>query len=359
MTIVDFRCMRYHLLSDRHNDTSGGCGPVCDDMNKKGSGECKTVALYLNDVLMDAKRNNRYLNVFIESPYVLTDTTDPPRADITESDIIEQLQVHLEKAMRRDKTVSPYMPWGRIHYIDIRDVYPDVRYRDDGIRLSLSANPLSGSWSVRRITRSANEGFNDIEDVVSEVTDHIQFIISNAKRVFKSFITSDFNPPERLVDCESAVDYNNRVERMRQMTCLVNRRRVHRTAKQLLKLNTEDRSMITNWAKSRFKQELTEARKKFEDWKRRIAWVVASKDVSLYDSYTKELPVLISVVMGSLVMDCYFLARSFYHNQGNMMFVYTGSAHTDNYVEFFQKNGGVVVEVIRPVMGTERCIVRR
>lgn len=342
--VIKYRNRSYYLFSDKHNSTEGMCT----------NPESISFIQYVTNKLSD----DNPVDFYIESPFVLTDIDSYPTSSTDNFDMIESLQYELWDCMRRDKSTSEFMPNGWIHYCDIRDIYEDTKFANN-IRISASANPLSNSMCVKVLNKLLRcnyklEEENNVISKVNEVIAHTQFILNNSRRILDSFVTEVFDPPYASAEGKLSDDFNNRVERMRWMTSEFDGKRVHRVCKQLLKLNEDERCLITSWIDRRFNEEYHNACVRFNRWKCVVNKLIFGGD--MYDNIREE-PVLITIAIGSLAMDAYTLARSFYHNESDSVIFFTGLAHTGNYVDFFTNSGGMIVDELSPISGKERCLV--
>lgn len=357
--VLTYRQRNYYLFSDRHNSKSGGCYEECDDFNKKRRGKCITLPLFIHDFLKKSNINKKLVDFYLESPFVLKDSEPSIVADTTDLDYIDTFQVVMQQSLMRNKSKSEYMPYSHVHYVDIRDVYID-KYEDNGLRRSSSANPLSSSWIVKSINNVIYDikDINQLVNVIDVSISLLDFILKNAKLIFESFV-GDFNPPKCNLNNRGCINYNKRLELMNRVTSIMNGTKVHRVAKQLLKLNEEDRNSILSWGREKFNSELANSFELLKEWKNKILSLLTIDnwdDIILEYEKIKSMPIMITVALGSIIMDIYVLARSMFHDGSDNLIIFGGSAHIDNYLSFFTKNKCNIISVIEPEEGTERCV---
>lgn len=320
----EFRGRTIRLLADLHNDTTGSCpgDPLDYDDNYQPVGtdtNSMTLLRYIDHML------TKGINFYIESPFVLTDSVPKPKPKLSNLDCIDKLTAFYAECLQRDKTQSKYMPKSHIHYVDIRDVY-NTKYVGN-IRKSMSANPFSGSWLVRQLKTE--------EDYELGVR-LIRFILDHAEEILEQFIGEytglnyDIPAPQWLI----------RLRNMKLVTSVYKGKRVHRVAKQLLKLNTVDRTAILEWCRRRFTEELSLSYQRYREWTKNL---------------NSEAPIMILVPLSSVIMDTYTLARLIYQDsRSDIMFA--GLAHIDNYRSFFDVHGKMLVRIM-PEDRNMRCII--
>ena len=383
--VLVFRDRTFYLFSDRHNSKEGGCessGGQCADFNKNNTtntkNNCITFPYFVHKFLLKGNKSGGMIDFYLESPFVIIDDVPNIKPDMDGLDYIDTLQVVMRPSLMRSKDKSVYMPHGRVHYTDIRDIY-DKGYDPDGLRRSNSANPLSFSWIVKKLNRAIESGnISNIIQTIDFSISLISFVLDNAKLIFKAY-TSEFNPPKCSFIGVESDNYNKRIGRMSSVTSVFNGKRVHRVCKQLLKLNKRDSDMILRWATSRFDNELKHSNERFEEWKTDILSLVdmpsddnnnrSDSNMSDDNTYAKieqayekirHIPVMISVALGSVIMDIYVLARAIYHDFSKEVIIFGGSAHIDNYLDFFTKSGCDIISVIEPYDDNkERCMLFR
>lgn len=332
---IEFRGRTVKLFADLHNSTEGQCEGDClsfdENYEKSGSDtDCYTFPRYLDYVF---SKNNGIINFYFESPYVLKDPIEIVKPDIKAFDYIDQITAIFHNSLRRDKSKSEYMPNTHFHYTDIRDVY-HTNFDLKGTRKATSANPFSGSWLQPFLT--TKESFRQGATL-------LEFILNRANEIKDMFLSDEFVLPNYNLRGEMSQAWEKRLLNTAFCTSMYNGKKVHRVAKQLFKLNSQDREMVLNWTTRRFRDQLRDSREILSEWKN-------SSNQSIHT------PIMILIPLSSIIMDTYVLARMLYQKSDIDIF-FAGLAHIDNYLNFFQKNGGKIIKLSEGTQKNMRCVV--
>lgn len=382
----------YYCFSDQHFSKDGGCGTDCDrfisatEIRRNDSG-CIDFPLYIHDVLSDANKREENVDFYFESPFVLLDDIPSiPRNDFQSLDYIDTIKECMRMALLRDKKKSPYMPYCRVHYCDIREVY-DQPYNSDGTRISTNANPFSGSWISNLLSTIIKE-YNITRDIKSfkrqcnEVYTSVKFILDNSDMLCKVFLVPGFTLPKLGDNVKISDEWKTRVSNIALMMSKYNNQVMHRVAKQLAKVDIETRLSIETWYNTAYKKVLEESHSSLEKWRGYIDKLTSNDGYDYISKYSRdnsiannisnymisdeydyvstfiELPIDILIPISSLLMDVYILGRCMY-NHSNRKYFFAGAAHIRNYCSYLEQNGATIVENKSGMPCSVRCIVAR
>lgn len=350
---ISFENKLYILLSDRHNSTRGSCPGNCLDIDLEtgtniGNGSCETILYFLDRHLKQG------VDFFLEASFVLQDAPRPKTLS-SETDYIDKLLFLFHDFLLRNKRKYTR---SYIHYVDIRDFFFG-NYNPSGTREMVSANPFSGSVIVKAFNQCVDR--NECLSIYQQAKELISFILNNAWNYFNLYIGYNEQMPIPQQQGSMFHEYRQRLERINLLKTTFHGRNVIRIAKQLFKLDKTRANLIERWARKQFQKELTYSVQSYRNW---IAAMdnVFSEELSeelffiRFDSLKTE-PIICLVALSSVIMDVYTLARCFYHSYNPKAIFYCGSAHINNYVEFFTELGGKVVQKSVSVDNLERCLV--
>lgn len=330
-----FRGRTVRLLADLHNDTTGGCpgNPLDYDDNHNPIGtdsKSMTLLRYVDHMLKKGS------NFYLESPFVLVDSVPGKKSSLSDLDYIDKLTAFFADELQRDKTKSRYV--SHVHYTDIRDVY-ETKYINNR-RKATSANPFSGKWLAVQLKSKEDfvQGFSLIESIL----DHSHEILDE---FIGEYTGLTYNLPIM------GKSWLERLYNMRKVTSVYKGIRTHRVAKQLLKLDTEDRENVIKWCKKRFDDELLISRQRYNQW---VKTVKNTKNPEKHPKLV-EAPIMILIPLSSVIMDTYTIARLIYQKSESDI-IFAGLAHINNYREFFDEHGELVTEIM-PNERNMRCIV--
>lgn len=338
---LKFRDRIVRLFADLHNSTEGGCDGDClrynENYQKVGNKtSCYTLTRYL-DYVFSKNQNKSPINFYFESAFVVKDPRVVIKPSLEGLDHIDRITAIFADSLLRDKSHSLYFPKAHLHYVDIRDFY-HTDYNDKGFRKTKSANPFSGSWLASNLTdeRSFYQGAT-----------LLRFILDNADEIKDIFLSEEFRIPQYTSDNKFFRYWKERLVETSQLTSTFKGKRVHRVAKQLLKLNSKDRDMIIGWCNRRFEEQKKMSYNTLAEWESQIKLKGDKAD--------RDEPIMVLIPLSSVIMDTYVLARMLYQKSSSDVF-FAGLAHIHNYLDFFETHGG---ELLKSAKGTDnkmRCV---
>lgn len=263
--------VKYHLYADWHNSVDGGCDRSIkfseqDDCYETINNNSKYVSfpVFIHRKLVDAALNNKYIDWYFETCFVLDDEFHEYDRSIEGKDYIDQMIALFSRSLQRSKLNNIYYPYGRIHYVDIRDVY--MTGEDNPV----SCNPFSGNWiswhiinglkDYQRYPSPSNK--NMIFNMASNAIKALNFIIEHA-HIIRDLYTIEYNlhiiqnlkNKARSMGIHFLIYWMERFDNIKYITSMYKEVRVTRVQKQLLKLenkNPEIKAKIFSWLADRW-----------------------------------------------------------------------------------------------------------
>lgn len=367
--VIDYEGRRYTFFSDKHNSTFGSCPGNCKDYdgtkersgtsrtngmkwsdvkgtNLDKGGDCHTILYFLN------KKFEEGVDFFLEASFVLKDAP-LPSFDPENPDYIDKILHVFHDSFLRKKT--NLYPRSLLHYVDIRDVFEGT-YTKSGTREMVSANPFSGSVVVKEYRNCVE--VSDYERITEEGLSLVKFVLENALEYFTSYLKDGEFPVPR--DIGLVFDkYRKRLERTKLLNSSFQGRQTSRVGKQLLKLPKETRKKVYDWALEAFERELEQSKQNFSVWQQKYESLRSTTEDAFISEFetVRMYPITCLVALSSVIMDVYTLSRSLYHQRSKETIYYCGAAHTENYLNFFLKNGARILERRQSQDGFERCVL--
>lgn len=111
----------FHFFGDEHGDKGNNCESLGMKCSSKSGDEynCFDIVFLIETIFKKYSKENRIIDLFIESPYLMDEQTLFPKFKGVQDDYMNDIIIHFIDCLQRYKDICPYKS-SRVHYVDIR-----------------------------------------------------------------------------------------------------------------------------------------------------------------------------------------------------------------------------------------------
>lgn len=380
---------KFYFFGDQHYSKSeGNCeqqlGVKCDDYDDKYKdgifygNKCTSIGLLLKNWFIYNKDHKIQTDFFLELGFTkenertelrkINNTID--RLRYTEEKEGDQLKNEswlflvatlMEPCFVREKRSCPYHPYIHAHYADVR------KYNSSNEEFH--SDPFVLYDVLEYVQRNMPNKKNGLLELRDELSIILSIIVQDYKKIIDGIIHSDgfekfleeFHNMSNSFSQTFGKLFIKKFENMRKISVVRDKKIMHRTAGELLRLRKENNyiaNLIEEFIYNKIEEYVDKVKYQFEDL---LLILDDFENMSVEEMQYEFIRIMNEFIgdiipMSTLSMDAYLLARMFLQSESKEIIVYAGSEHIRNYSEFFQSYLGVDSKIAIPSIFDNRCL---
>jgi hypothetical protein len=367
------------LFGDLHEDRQTDCEDqkyTCVDVGNSTvkQSSCYSIAAYLDKL---ADYNNKAgipTDIYVEMAFLPSDR-DYSRGKFrptAKAGHLNSVISTLANCMAKTKIKCPYTPHVRVHYVDIRQLFPKILPG----KVEQLARDTRAYLDYAKIN-IYNEPLDKIILIMREIMKADKITLKNWNLYWAMlFGEKDYNATVQLLadkygNTHVQKFYKHVLLTSKSVTSVRDGKRMHKIAVQMLALQKQGKTELIRDIKNFIQQSMLYRTRKINKITADLTNSLekAAKDSNklanlLEVKYTISLYQHAWVQLYSLTLDAYFLARMFKYidnnspNDSKQIVIYAGASHIESYASFFKST--LLLRPTREIVNQDqsRCISR-
>lgn len=378
--IYSFNGRRIILLGDKHYTTQEECEDVdpqiqCTNFNKQGNvinrnDECWNVAYWIYDILEQNEINESKTDIYLEYPYALNKVYKYT-GEIKQRSALQRIEDILSRCLIRSKLLCPFQQ-ARIHYIDVRQTLEENNVSQDYFIRSYFNNQIKKIVSDEvELTEQYISDFTSgivgfikfcltvSKDIKHITLDHTKDYIDEMKTLFSSTNIAYLDTFKQYIHLLDTVKHDKSLITTRDG------RRVHKTAVQLLKLESKNKYYSDTLRELDYSVDYEELNPstivtiiRYSMSRSLTSLSKGEMNIATFVQQMKEVEAYIIVIMQSIVifsMDVYVLGRMLYFEDSEDVIIFAGEIHIVNYRKLFDALRDEIILVDKGESLSDKC----
>ena len=378
LSIFEIGKKKFYFLGDQHDSKSkGNCedkiGIKCDDYNNKYTddvsygGSCTSIGILLRNWFRYNTDNKINTDFYLELGFTKEEERLKYKDEVVggkfnDESFMSLIASLMEPCFIREKKSCPYYPYVHAHYADVRNYSSSKK--------NILSDPFLLFDILEYIGNNIPDDFKSLMQLNDEILIITSIIIYDYEKIIKGIIDPDgflefierYHNMSNFFSGKFGKMFIEKFENMKNVSVIRDKKVMHRTAGELLRLRNENEyvaDLIEEFIYNKAEEFIKEIKTNFEY---NLLLLDNFNDMNIDDIKFRIFELVYEFIgsivpMSSLSMDAYLLARMFLQTESSEIITYTGSKHSENYIDFFENYLGVKSKISVPSSIDNRCII--